>query len=59
MLSFVATSAGGVALGVGVFEDLVCILILMLRRAPLDEETDTVDVDDDEGGGAREMGFDG
>ena len=36
----VGTSAV-VALGAG--EDLVCILILILRRAPADEETDLVD----------------
>ena len=46
------------ALGVG--EDLVCILILILRRAPEDDDkTDIVEAVDDEGGGERAIGFDG
>jgi len=52
-----AGTSAFVVLGVG--EDLVCILILILRRAPVDDddETDAVEAADVPGGGARAMGF--
>ena len=49
-------SSADVALGIG--EDLVCILILILRRAPADEETDTVDAVDDEAAEQQVMAVD-
>ncbi len=57
-----AAAAGNSAFAtLGVGADLVCILILILRRAPEeDDEADTVEAVDDEGGGERAIGcFDG